>query len=219
MNQSDMLFAAVRNLAVANKISKIKVQKQDLYIFVLFSNTSSSIKFDLATAAHGVALNKSDVFVANGLVGLGFQAVYSENGKEAPANTHVLFNSDDLTNPGLLNTARAMNVLYTGKMELKSDTDVRIQDQRTDGFRGQPKTSVRHTNQHFVPFSPMLFVGGRTNEATVNFGTGDFAGIAGEAHGANAEWKMYGCMILPGIRVIGGANHADLVTELDKITK
>jgi hypothetical protein len=218
-SKSAILFGAVRQLAVSKGIDKVKVQKQNLYILTPFENTSSSIRFDLAEAAHGVALNRNDVFVADGRIALGFQAVWVENGKEFPANTSVLFSPEDLANPSLMDTARSLNPLYNGKLELKSDTDVRIQDFRTDGFKGNPKTSVNYQNIHFEDFTPMLFVGGRGNSATVTFGAGDFSKIAGIPHGPTAEWKMYGCLVLPGVRIIGGVTNGSLLSDLDKLTK
>lgn len=193
----------IRRRARKYGFKNASVREFTLIMYAALTEKSNSLKFqtNLVNQAHEMEclLEKSDAFFTQKFA-LGIHKVAIDGGVEQPGNTPLFHYEDpnwfDAGGAGFLDAgtkeSQAVGLLYnSGKLSLKTDTDVRQESLDCRKFRKVPETQYNpgppftwpcYDDDAIFEESPVNFGiwGNKRNEFNIEFANGDYANIAGD---------------------------------------
>lgn len=218
------ILAALRAAAVKFGIPKTDVIPSLLFIYSKLSNSQNTINFVIDDKKSVLAnveqtLDRNNVHFSTHL-GLGIHQVVG--GK--PANSTLDFYPDKNKYAGATGQeAKDLEQVYNAKMELKTDSSVRLEKFKTNVFRSVPFTQ-NGTSAHpslgeiaLIDIGTVFpIVGGQNNAAKIDIDANSaYAGIAG----VNGTSENYAVLIFGGFEVRNGSQNPDFVAYLQQLSR
>lgn len=226
-NKNDQLLQHYRRLATDPErgwgMKAQDVRPQLLMFYAKLQSNQKGITFNIGDTTRGLVdtenlLKKANVMFAHEF-GLAIHQVKidpADPNRRLPGNTPLIFYPDKFLfagppiAPGTQNEWQCLEMLYRAKLSLKTDSDVRLEDFPTDGFRSVTEvgeSATAHRNQSELVLrdvtSALHFYGDRRTTATIDLPEGDYSAIAG----VPGVTENYAVLLLRGFECVNAANN------------
>jgi hypothetical protein len=217
------ILVAIRNAAKRFGIPKSDVIPSILHIYAALSNTQNTVKFfidDTTTVLKNneQTLNKNNVHFTTSL-GLAIHQVVGSK----PANTPLDFYPDITKYAGATGQeAKDLEQVYGAKLSFKTDSNVRLENFKTNVFRSVPQTqkaTAAHPSHGELALvetgSVFPIVGGQNNSAWIDLDAASaYAGIAG----VNGTSANYAVLLCAGFEVRGASKNQGFIEFLEALS-
>lgn len=217
------ILVAIRAAAKRFGIPKSDVIPSILHVYAALSATTNSVKFFIDDTTpilknNEQLLNKNNVHFTTEL-GLAIHQVVG--GK--PANTPLDFFPDITKYAGASGQeAKDLEQVYSAKLSFKTDSQVRLENFKTNVFRSVPQTQKAtathpsHSELALVDIGAVFpIVGGQNNSATIELDSvSAYAGIGGVS-GTSAN---YAVLLCAGFEVRSSSKNQDFIAYLEALS-
>lgn len=216
----------IRAIAREKGFSAGAVRPFSLRMYAALTATKGNLTFQpnigvSVNHAMEILLEKTDIFFCNKM-GLGIHKVLISGTAEIPANTPII-HYPDRNWFTVANEARDLEILYNGLLELKTDTDVRLEVFDTKRLRHVPQTQYNATagtgtmwqvEGNEMKELPMNFAlwGNKRNKFVFEAKAGSYANWFGAA----GTSQNYAVLFLDGYLIVNGAESVT-VSDLSKV--